>query len=347
MKMKRYIFITMALLALVSCTKDSVKEVSRGQVIDFHTAMTRASVTTTDNLQTIWVTATNESETNYYTDLQYNRNGNYFTSETSYYWPSDGSTLDFYAYAPSKDRLGGTLSIDKTAQTLTGFAPAAEISNQVDFIVANASGSKENAETGVGLIFDHALTQVEIKGLNSNAGYTYKVKGVRIAQVASSGDFDFHTKLWTPSANKTEYKVEYAEARTLGTEAISLMSTDGDNAMLIPQKLIPWDTDEKGNESEGAFIAVLVNITSSAGTQVFPSEAEEYEWIATPIDTDWVRGFRYTYTLDLREGGLVAPDVDPVDPEDPDPFGPGEEVLGGTVKFTSSHTSWTWQYPAI
>lgn len=347
MKMKRYIFITMALLALVSCTKDSVKEVSRGQVIDFHTAMTRASVTTTDNLQTIWVTATNESETNYYTDLQYNRNGNYFTSETSYYWPSDGSTLDFYAYAPSKNRLGGTLSIDKTAQTLTGFAPAAEISNQVDFIVANASGSKENAETGVGLIFDHALTQVEIKALNSNAGYTYKVKGVRIAQVASSGDFDFHTKLWTPSANKTEYKVEYAEARTLGTEAISLMPTDGDNAMLIPQKLIPWNTDEKGNESKGAFIAVLVNITSSAGTQVFPSEAGEYEWIARPIDTDWVRGFRYTYTLDLREGGLVAPDVDPVDPEDPDPFGPGEEVLGGTLMFTSSHTSWTWQYPAI
>lgn len=345
--MKRYIFITMALLALVSCTKDSVKEVSRGQVIDFHTAMTRASVTTTDNLQTIWVTATNESETNYYTDLQYNRNGNYFTSETSYYWPSDGSTLDFYAYAPSKNRLGGTLSIDKTAQTLTGFAPAAEISNQVDFIVANASGSKENAETGVGLIFDHALTQVEIKALNSNAGYTYKVKGVRIAQVASSGDFDFHTKLWTPSANKTEYKVEYAEARTLGTEAISLMPTDGDNAMLIPQKLIPWNTDEKGNESKGAFIAVLVNITSSAGTQVFPSEAGEYEWIARPIDTDWVRGFRYTYTLDLREGGLVAPDVDPVDPEDPDPFGPGEEVLGGTLMFTSSHTSWTWQYPAI
>ena len=342
--MRRYIFIIAALLALVSCTKDSVKEVSRGQVIDFHTAMTRASVTTTDNLQSIWVTATNESETNYYTDLEYKRDGSYFTSETSYYWPSDGSILNFYAYAPSKTTLGCTLSIDKNAQTLTGFAPASDISSQVDFIVADASGSKENAETGVELIFDHVLTQVEIKALNSNVGYTYKVKGVRIAQVASSGDFDFDEKLWTPSANKTEYKVEYAEARTLGTEAISLMSTDGDNAMLIPQKLTAWDTDEKTNQSEGAFIAVLVNITSSAGTQVFPSEAGEYEWIATPIDTDWVRGFRYTYTLDLKEGGIVAPDVDPVDPEDPDPFGPGEDVLGGTVKFTATQSSWTNNY---
>lgn len=33
------------------------------------------------------------TKTNYYSDLQYGRNGDDFTSETACYWPSDGSTL--------------------------------------------------------------------------------------------------------------------------------------------------------------------------------------------------------------------------------------------------------------
>jgi len=343
--MKRYIFIAAVAVLTAACAKDSVKEVNRGQVIDFHTTMTRASVTTTDNLQDIWVTATNASETNYFTDGRYSRSNDCFTSETAYYWPSDGSTLDFYAYAPAESDISGTIDIDKETQTLTGFAPASDISSQVDFIVATASGCKDDAGTGVELVFDHALTSVEVKALNSNTGYVYKVKGMRICLVASEGDFDFKTKLWTPSTSKTEYKVEYDTPRTLGTEAISLMANDGDNAMLIPQKLTPWDIEDKTNENSGAFIAVLVNITTSAageeGTQVFPADAGEYDWIATPVDTEWSRGIRYTYNLDFKEGGLVAPDKEEDDPDAP--FGPGEEVLGGTVRFTLDSSNFYWQ----
>lgn len=335
--MKKHIYTAaIAALAIVSCTKDDVKEVNRGQAIDFHTVMTRVTETTTNSLQDIWVTATSQSETNYFTDLQFQRNGNYFTSEKSYYWPSDGSSLQFYAYSPAKENLG-TVTINKTTQTVTGFTPAADVTSQVDFIVATATGSKTDADAGVGLVFDHALAQIEVKALNSNTGYKTLIKGVRIGQVVSSGDFTFYPKSWAPGSEKTDYEVRYNEPKTLGVDAISVMSTEGDNAMLVPQQLTAWDSEnDKENASGGAYIAVLANIKTSSDSQVFPKGDIEYEWIATPIDTNWEDGFKYIYTLDLKEGGLVSPD-----PYGDDDTKPGEEVLGGNIKFVLKATSWT------
>lgn len=342
--MKKHIYMAaIAALAIVSCSKDEIKDANNGQAIDFRTMMTRAAEVTTAGLSDIWVTATSQSETNYFTDLQFSRNGDYFKSETSYYWPSDGSTLQFYAYSPCEESFAGDVNIDKTSQSVTGFTPAADITDQVDFIVATASGSKDDAKEGVGLVFDHALSQIEIKALSSNAGYVYKVAGVRIGKVISKGDFNFASKGWSLSSEKADYEVLYNNApRTLTEEAQTLMASENDNAMLIPQQLVAWNAEsDKTNEDMGSYLAVLVNISTSAGAQVFPQETEAYGWIATPIDAKWDDGFKYVYTLDLKDGGIVAPDT-PVDPDNPDdPFKPGDDVLAGKISFTSNMISWT------
>ena len=331
--MKKILYMTaIAALAIVSCTKDNTKEVNRGRAIDFRVAATRATETTTDNLTDIWVTAVSEDGVNHFTDVNFTKDGNYFVTPNAYYWPADGSRLTFYAYAPSKQTLRAeSLTVDASTHKVTGFVPASAIEEQIDFTFAVNSGSKDNADTGVELIFDHALTQIEVKALSNNAGYIHMVKGVRIGEIVSKADFDFGLKSWDLGDQKSDYQVEFTEFQ-LGSEAKSLMGSEG-NAMLIPQQLVPWKPEtDKTNADKGAYIAILVNITTADGAVVFPETAGEYGWIAYPIDTEWIRGFKYVYTFDFTNGaGYVAPGPD----------GGGDEVLGGKITFTHYIDSWS------
>lgn len=331
--MKRTLYImAIAIMAFASCTKDNVKEINRGQEIDFRVAATRATETTTATLQDIWVTAISENGNNYFTGTNFSLEDSYFVSEKSYYWPSNGSDLEFYAYAPN---LNG-ITINATGQKLTNFAPEAALTNQVDFIVAHTTGNKTNAAAGVPLVFDHALSQVEVRAFNSNAGYVYKVSGVRLCNIVSVGDFDFSTKKWDLNENeKYTYNVLYDTPLEMTAESQSLMSQGSGNAMLLPQKLTAWDSEnDPDNQNKGAYISILVNITTKEGALVYPDVADEYGWIAVAIDTEWESGFKYVYNLDLNKGGLT----------DPEENNPGTEVLGGEIEFDWTMESWSTYY---
>ena len=59
------------------------------------------------------------------------------------------------------------------------------------------------------------------------------------------------------------------------------------------------------------------------------------------IGTNWEPGKKYVYTLDFSNGaGKVDPEKEqPTDP-DVDPFDPGENILGSSIKFTVEVTPW-------
>ena len=162
-----------AAVAFASCAKDSVSEANLGKAIDFRVATnTRATETTTDNLTCFKVTAltADNQEANYFTDVTFNEEGSFYSSAPDfYYWPNTGS-LDVYAYSPVD--LAG-VSVAKAGKTVTGFAPAADVADQVDFITATATGDKTNETSGVALEFTHELTQVLVKVKNANKAYTY------------------------------------------------------------------------------------------------------------------------------------------------------------------------------
>lgn len=336
--MKKILYMsTIAALAFVSCAKDSTTEVNKGRAIDFRVAATRTTEpVTTDNLESIWVTAVGESGNNHFSKVNFVKNGSYFTTDNEYYWPSDGSNLTFYAYAPADGEAdvpgSESLTLDATTKKLTGFSPADAVADQIDFVFAVASGNKENAENGVELIFDHALTQVEINAFSNNTGYKHLIKGLRIGKVVSKGDFDFNLKTWDLADEKSDYEILFDEPIELASEKQSLMGDEG-NAMLIPQQLVPWDfADDPKNEDEGTYFAVLLNVTTADGAIVFPATEGNYEWVASTFDTEWVRGFKYVYNLDFTNGaGYTAPDLD----------GGGESVMGGKISFTHSITSWS------
>lgn len=342
--MKRQLFMmTVTAVVMASCSKEEIKDINMGNAIDFRAAIeTRATETTTANIAKFSVTAIDKNNDNYFTDVEFAKDGSVFTSTPAYYWPNDGSNLSFFAYSPSATDLGSTITINSTTQTLADFVPADMIAEQKDFVTATATGNKTDESTGVNLQFAHRLAQIEIKAKNTNEGYVYKVQGVRIGQPISKASFDFNSCVWLPGTDKANYEVTYDAEKTLTAEAVSIMGTEDDNAMLIPQSLVAWTplTDQT-NANKGAYLAVKVQITTKDGARVYPDAAVgEYDWAAVAINTTWEAGQKYIYTLDFSSGaGKVDPEkTTPVDPTDP--FEPGDDILGGAIKFQVTVTKW-------
>lgn len=339
---KQFIFMAMAAMLIASCSSDDVVSTNTGRAIDFRTSVgTRGAETTTANIDKFWVTAIDAADANYFSKQEFTKEGEFFTSTPLYYWPA--GTLNFVAYSPSETDLGATVTINNTTKTLADFSPAAQIADQKDFVTAAASGTRAANETnGVELTFAHQLSQIEIKAKNTNAGYVYKVVGVRIGKPVSKGTFTFGaTNPWAlTTTEKANYAVEYTTPRELTGEAATMMGTENDNAMLLPQQLKAWasETDKK-NTAEGAYIALKIQITTASGARVYPATGE-YDWAAVAIDTKWEAGKKYVYTLDFSNGaGKVDPEKP--DPTDPDPFKPGDDILGKPIKFTVTVTPWT------
>lgn len=260
--------------------------------------------------------------------------------------------MTFYAYAPSAEELGSgsNLEIDNTIKNLTlkGFSPADSIPDQVDFIATKTTGNNKNNVDSVPLVFKHCLSQIEIKAIqqNPNNSYSFEIKGVRIAQAISKGDFDFTAFAsesesesgWNLSAytDKQIYTYEFDEPKDMAQGA-SLMDKCG-GAMLIPQQLTAWDVvNNKENTRKGAYISLLLKITTKDGALVYPfkEDAEagkEYAWAAIPVDTKWEAGKKYVYRLNFANGaGYVDPEED---------TNKGKPILDGEVKFDVEVTDW-------
>lgn len=340
---KQIMFMAMTAMLIASCSSDDVVSTNTGRAIDFRTSVgTRGSETTTDNIDKFWVTAIDGNNANYFSKQEFTKDGAFFTSSPLYYWPA--GTLNFFAYSPSETDLGATVTIDKDTKNLADFSPATEIANQKDFVTATASGTRAANETnGVELAFEHRLSQIEIKAKKTNAGYIYKVVGVRIGKPVSKGTFTFSTNTWSlTTTKKANYEVEYAtNPRTLTADAATMMGTANDNAMLLPQQLVAWaSATDSTNNANGAYIALKIQITTASGARVYPAKGKEYDWAAVAVGTNWEAGKKYVYTLDFSNGaGKVDPEKPkPTDPTDP--FKPGEDILGKPIKFTVTVNPW-------
>lgn len=365
MKKTPLFLMAMSAIALASCSEDepvSVRQATN-EAISFRPAMgTRATETTNANLNKIFVTAfygdstINAStkkmdgltNTLYFENTEFDKGSDsFFTAADGkeYDWLAPKQQINFFAYAPSQDDLGADILVkeDKSGMTLESFAIPENIADQVDFITANASGTRENNETsGVELTFDHRLAQIEIRAKSENETYTYKVLGARIGRPEYMGTFDFNTNQWTlDDWHDTAIYTASCDTTTLSANPVSIMGTDG-NAMLMPQTLTPWDiTGDPDNVAREAYLSVLVNITrTDNGIQIYPfaNESEfthkpvrEYGWASIPLSGTWEQGKKYIYTLDFTNG---AGHIDPDDPY------PGTEIIGGAIKFTVKVNDW-------
>ena len=312
--MKKLLFyVALASLTLTtSCSQDDlVSHRTSENEIQFHASMgmkSRASETTTLNLNTFYVTAFQSGEKNYMQDVDYTKttegdNTKWTHSGTdTYYWPTSEG-LNFYAYAPKTPGKAGTLSIGSDAQTLTGFQPNAAAKDQQDFIYATTTGSKEkNAQSGIDLTFNHALSQISIQAKNGNGAYTVTVTGVKIGGVKDQGTFTFpsttddtKTAAWSDCSTTTgggSYETTWTTAATLNGTAAQ-MSDENVSFMLIPQTL----TKNTTKYSAGSYIALKATIQMQGGEKLVDDA-----WIYVGIGDTWAMGKHYTYTLDFTNG---------------------------------------------
>lgn len=342
--MKKSLFIyAIAALSLASCADNEPIAVNKGDAIAFRSGISSRAVETTNaNLNSIYVTGFLENNAAYFKNLNFVKGSDsYFTSTPEYDWLGDNESISFQAYAPSMDELGADIEISDDApnMTLQSYVTPDSIGDMVDFITANAVGTRENNEaSGVELTFKHRLAQIELRAKSENPTYTFEVAGIRIGRPQTTGSFDFAKEEWTlDSWHNTAVWTSSCTPTTLTADPVSIMGPAG-NAMFIPQTLTAWSpTGDPDNVAREAYISVLVRIsTTEDGVQVYPFPTDtrnvKYAWASVPLSGTWEQGKKYIYTLDFTAG---AGNVDPDDPT------PGKPVLGGPIKFTVNVDNWS------
>lgn len=345
-------------LAVSSCSKDTVKETHKGTPIDFRAnveSMTKGTEATTYNLEGFSVTSISgipEEGVNiaeqvpefFFKDVPFTRIGDYFYSYPTYYWPEDDRLMWFLAYAPSKEEMGCDVKWGLTKQGSTnyelswvykGIRPATNIADQFDLVMGatftNKSLSEQNG--GTSITMQHVLSQIEIRAKSNNSSYKYQICGVRIANPVASCDYSAWNGQWTMHDEKAVYEDIYDTPVLLTTWAQSVINPESGNAILLPQALTAWSPEtDPTNEAKGAYLSVKLRITDENDQVVFPTDGREYGWAAVPIGDRWDKGDKYIYTLDFTNG---AGYIDPLEPNNP-----GKSVLGDKIFVTSTLGAW-------
>lgn len=336
--------------AMAACSSQEELDINNGSEIELRAAVghgTRATETTIQNFSEFKVYAEGTSSENNFNEVYKRQEGgsSWAPAASQHYWPKDNSTLKFYAYAPSPLAFS-----TKEGKFCSDFTIGTDIAEQADFIVAYNSGNKaQNGAKGVQLTFKHMLSQIEIKAKSSSAVYQYTVAGWRIGSVKNKGTFSFQEQTAAPGAwqlNENDFSdytdTDESNSQVLAAEAVTLMTESGGTAMLLPQQLTAWDTEnDKSNTNKGSFLGVYINIKIIDGenkVQYYPAAAAEgetqaqYGWACIPVDTNWKPGYKYIYTLDFSNGAGKYP------PENPDV--PGEDILTDPIRFTVDVEPW-------
>lgn len=230
------------------------------------------------------------------------------------FWPTNGETLSFYAYAPFTDanriapsytKTGGMIFTDYTV-------PTAE-ANQNDFMYASALDvSKATPAAAVPLIFHHALTQVRfsIRAIASNMFIDVEANGVRLNNIYSKNTFtlgaDAAAAWGTTPATPVAYTVTSDAITIEGTTAKPLCE-DTNALMLLPQEFAAWDKQEELVSTTDAYLSINCKLyyKNQDGTiQYLQGNADDYVTINVPFSSQdangneiWKMRNKITYTL--------------------------------------------------
>ena len=376
---KAFYMMAAAAIALSSCSSEETTDVAKSSAISFRTSVglnSRGAETTTDNLESMWVTGYNLTDNvTYFSGVQFDKEkvapgavaG--FLPESAWYWQA-GKRYKFVAISPAIDKWHGTLDIQKDNVSFKNVVIPENISDQKDLVIGSNTAKADDHMNGTAsqLTLQHVLSQLQFKVHNGNKRITYHIAGLRVVHAADKGSYSFDTSSkvgkWDENATTGEqtYELKFTQPIMLnGTDGHThaFLTPENHGAMIVPQVVTPWDGAVQKDDvtyNNGTYIALLVNVRYTNGAYIYPakSEGEEYYgWVAVPVPTvkgsataNWEMGKKYIYTLNLSEGcGKVDP-VKPnpdgggvVTPGDKDPL-PGENIFGKPIKFTVEVSTW-------
>lgn len=322
--MKKYLIIAAAaVVAMASCSKTDVVENAKDQdAINFapffHKA-TKAVDVTSDNINAFEVTAMLGTDT-YFSSVAVSKSGSAWTYSPVQYWPASG-TLDFFAWAPT---ASGS-DIVKNAYNNFTITPVADPASQRDFVVARTQGTKDaetgnGAKNGVSINFRHAMSQIALKVYNGNPNLQYDITGWRVVGVDGSGIYslaDANTdgtgKIayanWSDNTN--DFGGAYTDDFTLANIKTSAAQektaaaaiTGATSMILVPQtgntKAAKYSATTAGAAITGSYIAIEMEIKNATDGATVAAK----QWCCWPVAFSWNPGYKYTYVIDLAQGG--------------------------------------------
>ncbi len=224
-------------------------------------------------------------------------NGGWKPVDKAYYWPKDGS-LDFDAFSPwSVNTKVNATKADGI--TITGFEAvdvAATDAAAIDLMFAKRSEDKTtvndgaNADIpydGVDIVFNHALSAVQIKAKTANTyeGTTIVITSIQIVNAASVGTFEQKESTQKPgwSTVGTEKAYVYA-GNTVDNTGI-----DCGTKLLLPQA---FDQDLAIN------VEYTINGLAQTGTFKFINHKNGTHSTEGAVTVEsWEMGTKYIYTL--------------------------------------------------
>lgn len=366
---KNLILMALPLLMVAACHKGpNPTAVDVIKLRAYAPSVTKGMEITTSNLNEFRINAVGE-QGNYFEQVATNSGSNgVFNTVTAYPWPT--FDIDFYAWAPAAPN-NAVVKVDKDAKTFTDFAPADDLADQQDVIVAvNTLANKaENEKTGVDINFRHILSEIVVKAVNKSEVFKVKVKGVKVGGLQSVGTYTFPTVttvgtilnsernydtyvenfgVWSLNPrdgfNKCYTHVADAENVVELTDEAQSVMFGNSGFFVLPQELTEcaWNGAEAlpSDYDGGAYLSLLVNISSGSGDDklnIYPFGSDDYAWAAVPISTYLEIGKRYTYILNFFVDGIGAGLTDPQEPgnnndgETEGNYRAGQLIAGGHI----------------
>lgn len=253
------------------CVRTIVSEGIQGAAAD--QAITRGTPVTAeafyDNFHVLTV---RDQESSFFMDEDVTNTNGSWTMDNTYYWPGEGHSLQFYAWAP-KDAFTQIPTSPKNLKF--EYTVPEEATEQQDLVVANENRDGDFKQA-VSLGFKHICTAVKfVVGDEMQAG---TIKSVALKGVKNTGTYDM-TNGWTAVSGSADF-TQTLDKVTTGSEG------DGDEItspagtfMMLPQTL-----------PSGASVEVVFH---SATTNTDRT-------LSAPIEgTEWPIGKTVTYKLSI------------------------------------------------
>lgn len=216
-------------------------------------------------------------EEQFYMEEVVSKKGNNLWSATNtYYWPGDGHSLQFYAWAPVK---AFTATPKIPTETTLKYTVPLDVALQNDLLVTTTGELNGNSNTVVPLTFRHICTAVRFEtGSQMQAG---EIKSVSLKGVKYVGTYDMasNNNPWKLQDDTQDFSQTLKKIMT-GSEAdgAAITSTEG-TFMMLPQTL-----------PEGATVEVVF-VDGTTGTERTLS--------ASIAGMEWPQGTTVTYRISI------------------------------------------------
>ena len=210
-------------------------------------------------------------------------NRNSWYPNYTYYWPSDFTSVDFYAIYPSDVTFNTTnRKIDFTTSAVSGSDDLLYCKCSTSLINANHYASGVYAAE---IVFKHALSRIGFTKDESN-GVTLTLNSITFQHIKDKGTFDFdsNTPFWTTD------DTSFSDAYSITSLSNSLL--------LMPQTL-----------SNGAQLIIEYKIQASNGNWLRGGpDGDPNEWYTQTIalSGEWLIGRNYTYTLTASQDIMLS-----------------------------------------